>query len=34
MKRSALLKKIKQAGCVLVRHRARHDWYRKPETGV
>ena len=34
MKRTALLKKIKQAGCVLVRHGARHDWYRNPETGV
>ena len=34
MKRTALLKKIKQAGCELVRHGARHDWYRNPETGV
>lgn len=34
MKRTALLKKIKQAGCVLVRHGARHDWYRNPKTGV
>lgn len=34
MKRTALLKKIKQGGCVLVRHGARHDWYRNPETGV
>ena len=34
MKRTALIKKIKETGCVLVRHGARHDWYRNPETGV
>lgn len=34
MKRTALIKKIKETGCVLVRHGARHDWYRNPETGL
>ena len=31
MKRTSLLKKIKQAGCELVRHGARYYWYRNPE---
>ncbi|HSU82677.1 MAG TPA: type II toxin-antitoxin system HicA family toxin [Thermoanaerobaculia bacterium] len=22
------------AGCVLIRHGAKHDWYRNPTTGV
>ena len=34
MKRTELVKKIKEAGCVLVRHGAKHDWYRNPGTGV
>ncbi|MCY4014923.1 MAG: type II toxin-antitoxin system HicA family toxin [Gammaproteobacteria bacterium] len=34
MKRTALVKKINEAGCVLVRHGAKHDWYRNPSTGV
>ena len=34
MKRVALIKKIKAVGCVLVRHGAKHDWYRNPNTGV
>jgi hypothetical protein len=29
-----LIKKIKAAGCVLVRHGAKHDWYQNPVTGV
>lgn len=33
MKRVALIKRIKEAGCVLVRHGAKHDWYRNPGTG-
>ena len=28
------MKRIKEAGCVLVRHGAKHDWYRNPETGM
>ena len=34
MKRTALIRKIREAGGVLVRHGARHDWYRNPSTGV
>jgi mRNA interferase HicA len=34
MKRVDLIRSIEQCGCVLVRHGARHDWYRNPVTGV
>ena len=34
MKRVDLIKAIEGAGCVLVRHGGRHDWYRNPVTGV
>lgn len=34
MKRVELIKRLVAAGCVLVRHGGRHDWYRNPETGV
>ncbi len=34
MKRTDLVKKIKQAGCVLVRHGGKHDWYQNQTTGV
>lgn len=34
MKRNALVTRIKEAGCVLVRHGAKHDWYRNLGTGV
>jgi predicted RNA binding protein YcfA (HicA-like mRNA interferase family) len=33
MKRKELIKKITSAGCVLVRHGARHDLYRNSRTG-
>jgi len=33
MKRKELVRKITSAGCVLVRHGARHDLYRNPNTG-
>ncbi len=33
MKRKELIKKISAAGCVLVRHGARHDLYSNPKTG-
>ena len=33
MKRKELIKRITSAGCVLVRHGARHDLYRNPKTG-
>ena len=34
MKRAALIKTIERLGCVLIRHGAKHDWYRNPQTGV
>ena len=34
MKRVDLIKAIEGSGCILVRHGGRHDWYRKPVTGV
>lgn len=33
MKRKELIKQISSAGCVLVRHGARHDLYKNPKTG-
>jgi mRNA interferase HicA len=32
MKRRDLIKRIEAAGCVLVRHGGKHDWYTNPET--
>ena len=32
MKRIQLIKKLKKAGCVLIRHGSNHDWYQNPET--
>jgi mRNA interferase HicA len=29
-----LIKVLEAVGCELVRHGARHDWYRNPITGV
>lgn len=34
MKRGDLVKRIEGQGCVLIRHGAKHDWYRNPKTGV
>lgn len=34
MKRVDLIKMIEGAGCELVRHGSKHDWYRNPATGV
>lgn len=34
MKRVDLVKQISDLGCVLVRHGAKHDWYRNPATGI
>lgn len=33
MKRKELIRRITSAGCMLVRHGARHDLYRNPKTG-
>jgi predicted RNA binding protein YcfA (HicA-like mRNA interferase family) len=32
MKRTALIQKLQEMGCVLIRHGGRHDWYQNPET--
>jgi mRNA interferase HicA len=34
MKRVDLIRTIEEFGCTLVRHGAKHDWYRNPKTGV
>jgi mRNA interferase HicA len=34
MKRVDLIRTIEQAGSELVRHGARHDWYRNTQTGI
>jgi hypothetical protein len=34
MKRIDLIRKVEQAGCLLIRHGGRHDWYQNPETGT
>jgi len=34
MKRIDLIRSTKAAGCELVRHGTKHDWYRNPTTGV
>jgi mRNA interferase HicA len=34
VKRTDLIRTINGFGCILVRHGAKHDWYRNPKTGV
>ena len=34
MKRAALIRVLDELGCILIRHGAKHDWYRNPVTGV
>lgn len=34
MKRADLIKQLKKAGCVLIRHGAKHDWYENQNTKV
>ena len=34
MKRQALIRELEQAGCVFVRHGAKHDLYRNPSNGL
>jgi mRNA interferase HicA len=34
MKRIDLIRRLAEAGCVLVRNGGNHDWYRNPKTGV
>jgi mRNA interferase HicA len=33
MKRQELIRELREAGCVLLRHGARHDVYLNPATG-
>jgi predicted RNA binding protein YcfA (HicA-like mRNA interferase family) len=34
MKRTELIRKLEEAGCVLIRHGGKHDWYRNQKSGV
>jgi mRNA interferase HicA len=34
VKRAELVKAIERLGGVLIRHGAKHDWYRNPSTGI
>jgi len=34
MKRIDLIRTVEGFGCVLIRHGAKHDWYRNRTTGV
>jgi mRNA interferase HicA len=34
MKREELVRLLEGAGCILVRHGGRHDWYHNPRAGV
>ena len=34
MKRSELIRKLSDMGCILIRHGGRHDWYQNPLTGM
>ena len=34
MKLVDLIRAIEQFGCMLIRHGAKHDWYRNPRTGI
>ena len=34
MKRIDLIRKLEEAGCVLIRHGGKHDWYRNERSGV
>jgi mRNA interferase HicA len=34
MKRIDLVRKLEQAGCLLIWHGGKHDWYQNPQTGA
>ena len=34
MKRTELIRKIENIGCVFIRHGGRHDWYQNKKTKV
>jgi len=34
MKRTDLIRRLEEAGCGLIRHGGKHDWYRSPKAAV
>ena len=34
MRRVELVRRIEAAGCVLIRHGGKHDWYQNPKTKI
>jgi hypothetical protein len=34
VKREDLLRRLREAGCILIRHGGKHDWYTNPRTGM
>jgi mRNA interferase HicA len=34
VKREELLKKLREMGCILIRHGGKHDWYQNPRTKI
>jgi len=34
MKRTDLIRRLENEGCILLRHGGRHDWYQNPRTGA
>lgn len=34
MKRGDLIRRLEEAGCLLIRHGKKHDWYQNPNTGL
>jgi len=34
MKRRELIRQLRDAGCILIRSGAKHDWYQNPVTKV
>jgi mRNA interferase HicA len=34
MKRSELIRKLTDLGCIMIRHGGKHDWFQNPDTGM
>jgi predicted RNA binding protein YcfA (HicA-like mRNA interferase family) len=34
VKRSELIKRLENMGCIFIRHGGKHDWYQNPKTKV
>ena len=34
MKRRDLIRRLREMGCVFIRHGGKHDWYQNPRTKV